>query len=343
MSSVTKVSPQQTLEMPKILGSAEMVLPLDDRRVLTLNKTAAFQWDLTSTKLIKSYRAHAELTDSSFSFDGSFVATASRSVKIWDAKTGDAIGKLESPHVGPVRSVHFAPRAIGATRYVFATGGDDGVARIWSWDPDTKKITELRHYVVDGKEQAVQQVRFSPTKHQLLVVGNQGQARVWDLNQPRSPMMTLDSEDAEDFLCGDFSKDGTCVAAAGTDQKIWVWELGGQGAAEAIVLEGHADSVNDLVFLGEKDTLRLMTASSDDTARVWDPRLNAKDANGEHPGGREIVSLRRHTGDVTAVDVTSGGKLLMTAGRDGNVILWPASPPKTQKPAKKKNLFDALD
>ena len=342
-SSVAKVNPQQTLEMPRILGSSEVVLPLDDRRVLTLNKTAAFQWDLASTKLIKSYRAHAELTDSSFSFDGSFVATASRSVKIWDARTGKAIGKLESPHVGPVRSVHFAPRAIGATQYVFATGGDDGVARIWSWNPDSKQIIELRHYVVDGKEQAIQQVRFSPTQHQLLVVGNQGQARVWDLNQPRSPMLTLDSDDAEDFLCGDFSKDGTCVAAGGTDQKIRVWKLSDKDGAEAIVLEGHADSVNDLVFLGEKDSLRLMTASSDDTARVWDPRLSAKGVNGTHPGGREIVSLRRHTGDVTAVDVTNGGKLLMTAGRDGNVILWPASPAKTQEPAKSKNLFDALN
>jgi hypothetical protein len=35
---------------------------------------------------------------------------------------------------------------------------------------------------------------------------------------------------------------------------------------------------------------------------------------------------------VTSVDITEDGSLLMTAGDDGEVILWPALPPA--------NLFD---
>jgi len=48
---------------------------------------------------------------------------------------------------------------------------------------------------------------------------------------------------------------------------------------------------------------------------------------GETDRGREIISLRRHQGGVTSLDTTKDGDLLMTAGSDGAVILWPADPP----------------
>ena len=109
-----------------------------------------------------------------------------------------------------------------------------------------------------------------------------------------------------------------------------------------IVMRGHSDTVNDIALLGENRVdLRLMTASSDGTARVWDPRLGERDDQGKHPGAREIISLRRHTGNVNAIDTTDDGGLMMTAGSDGQVILWPAGAPPA-KP-KRKNLFDALE
>ncbi len=86
--------------------------------------------------------------------------------------------------------------------------------------------------------------------------------------------------------------------------------------------------------------MRVLTASADDSARVWDPRVGSSDAMGKPEQGREIVSLRRHSGDVTSVDATPNGQLLMTAGDDGKVILWPAEPPHT---IETNNLFDALD
>ena len=63
----------------------------------------------------------------------------------------------------------------------------------------------------------------------------------------------------------------------------------------------------------------MLSASADDTARVWDPRLQVTSRE-----GRELLSLRRHRGDVTAIDATGDGQLVMTAGTDGQVILWPA-------------------
>lgn len=333
MPSTTTPEPAQTLEVPEVLGTAEIALPIDERTLLTMNKNAAFKWDLASTRLIKSYRAHAELTEASFTWNGEFVATASRSVKIWDAKTGQALAKLETPHIGPVRSVQFAPRAIGGQKFVLATGGDDGVARCWSWNPETRKFKQLGQYAITGQEQTIRRVRFSPLNgdNRLLVVGDEGTARVWHLGDTKKPVAILDQQDAGNFLCGDFSDDGECISVGSDDHKVRVWQ---SLRDKPFVMKGHADAINDLHMRGNTEDLRIMTASADDTARIWDPRTSPRPAGIKHPGGRELLSLRRHQGDVTAVDTTSDGRLTLTAGRDGAVILWPAEAP---------NLFESID
>ncbi|MFK8111441.1 MAG: protein kinase [Rubripirellula sp.] len=337
-SANARPEPQQVLEMPKVLGTTAKLLPIGDGKLMTMNKTAAFQWDLHTTKLTKSYRSHAEVTEACFSYDGKFVATASRSVKIWDPNSGTALEKLETPHVGPVRTVQFAPHAIGPERYAFVTGGDDGVARLWSWNAKTRQTKQLRKYVVKGRVQPIRRIRFSPAEndHRILVVGDNGSARIWNLADQRAPTKVLDMNNAGDFLSGGFSADGKSVAVGSSDHVLRVWES--LDEVNPILLKGHADMINDLTLLGEQKGLRVMTASSDDTARIWDPRIGARDANEGHPGGREVVSLRRHTGDVTSVDVTKNGQLMMTAGHDGAVILWPA-----EAPLEKPNLFDELN
>lgn len=319
-----------SFELPERLGTAEWVLPLGDRFLLTMNKNGAFRWDVLSSDLVKSYRAHAEITEACFSFDAKYVVTASRSVKVWDAQSGKALAKLEQPQ--PVRSVQFAPVAKGATGYVLATGGDDGIARTWQWNPDDNEFTLRGKREPQGdadQVRTIRRIRFSPKSDRLLVVGDQGMAHVWNLDQPQQSLTLEDSGD-NSLICGDFSRDGRCVAAGGADRKLRIWQLPqpGQPVEQPITLAGHVDQINDVKLLGDAGSgLRAMTASSDDTAKIWDPRLESLDEQGAHPGGREIMTLRQHVGDVTSVDVLSDGRLMLTAGRDGAVILWPADLP----------------
>lgn len=59
------------------------------------------------------------------------------------------------------------------------------------------------------------------------------------------------------------------------------------------------------------DTRTLCSASTDATARVWDPVAGVC---------RHV--LRGHTGGVTAVAMDSGGRMLCTGGADCSVHLW---------------------
>lgn len=339
-SSAGMATADQVFELPEILDSAQAILPMPGEQLLTMNKNGGFLWDIESQRLLKSFRAHAELTEACFSPDDRFVATASRSVKIWDASTGKALAKLESPR--PIRTVQFAPQPIGNHTAVLATGGDDGVIRMWSWNEHKRSIKLIRELtpvklIREQSEQwpatdrpMVRRIRFSPSAEHLIAVGDRGLAQILSTDGSADaivvPMPTVD------LTCAAFSGDGAFFAVGGADKKVRVWAFDGDSVNDPIELIGHADVIHDVSLLGHDPSgLRVITASADDTARIWDPRLD-RDPD-ERSGGREILSLRQHVGDITSVDVTSDGSLLMTSGRDGNVILWPAQPPP-------ENLFE---
>ena len=317
-TSASDAESERTFRLPVVLGTVHAALPIDDHSILTMNKNGLFRWNMNSKRLIKSYRPHAALTEASFSFDGKRIATGSRSVKIWAADVGKVLGKIESPHVGPVRTLQFAPTASGDTSYRFATGGDDKTVRVWSWNDDLRQVKQQHEFEVGA---VVRRIRFAPDSEQLLIVGDQGMARICSLKENVKPIV-FDVPTAGNLTSCSFSADGSVIAVGGSDYLVRLWSVPKPGGevSEPIVLSGHADTINDVKLIGNSALdLRVLTASADDTARLWDPRMKS-----ENRFGREILSLRRHDGDVMAVDAVDNGDLVMTAGRDGMVILWPA-------------------
>ena len=313
----------QSFQVPRQLGSVQAAFPLTTNRMLTLSGDAAFLWNLDKQIHEKSYRAHAALTQASFSFDGKYIATGSRSVKVWDANTGDSVGKLEYPHRGPVRSVQFAK--VGPT-YRLATCGEDGWAKVWKWLPEQSQFNQIHQFALkpDAASQQLPArcVAFSDDGKSLLAAGVGGIARVWSLENEQAPPSIYDVPDVGAFTSGAFSADGAWIVLGGDDKRARLWKVGAAGstANAPIVFEGHADQIEDVAILQSGAApMRVMTASLDKSARIWDPRIGSPDRV-----GRELLTLRKHTLGVTAIDATKDGGLIMTAGRDGAVILWPA-------------------
>ncbi len=351
--SATKLTKPTRFALPGKIGPAQVALPISSRQMLTLNGDAAFLWDLQTMTHVKSYRAHAAVTQASFSFDGRFVATGSRSVKIWDAESGLSVSKLENPHSGPVRAVRFSP--VGKD-YVLATAGDDGVARVWTWDPANKTFNKIRELAVTkaGPNEAqdaaskvsIRSLGFSPDGQSLLTVGARGTVRLWRLHDSRQSSFDIDQPVT--LTCGVVSPDNKWIAVGGDDKLARMWRISeakgipepNQSDRSTIIFAGHADRIESIQILMDGSAQpRVLTASRDKSARVWDPRLSVFETTSSSEA-REIVALRKHTQGVTAIDVTSDGNLVMTAGRDGTVILWPAAP---REPAsEQENVFDNL-
>ncbi|NND99067.1 MAG: protein kinase, partial [Pirellulaceae bacterium] len=331
----------RVVDLPTRIGGAQMAIPLTDEHMLTLNRDAAFLWNMRTMTHERSYRAHAALTQASFSFDGRYVATGSRSVKIWDSDTGLAVGKLESPHRGPVRSVEFARKG---PAYQLATGGDDGWVRVWDWDPRTRQFKNIKSFSLSvatstraddqPRKSPVRCVSFSSDGQRLLAAGDDSIAHIWSLTTD-SPPSQYHVADAGSFTCGVFSADGQWIALGGEDKKVRLWRVvaAGKEAGPPIVFIGHADQIEDVAILQDgSQEMRVFTASLDKTLRVWDPRVGS-----DIQLARELITLQGHARGVTAVDATGNGELILSAGRDGKVILWPAT-----KYEPDDNLFDEL-
>ncbi|MGK7875984.1 MAG: hypothetical protein AB4426_22610 [Xenococcaceae cyanobacterium] len=75
-------------------------------------------------------------------------------------------------------------------------------------------------------------------------------------------------------------------------------------------LQGHQDWVNSAQF--SPDGQRLVTASFDQTARLWDAE------------GKELAVLQGHQSEVISAQFSPDGQRLVTASRDGTARLWNA-------------------
>jgi WD40 repeat protein len=73
--------------------------------------------------------------------------------------------------------------------------------------------------------------------------------------------------------------------------------------------EGHESSVVSAAF--SPDGSRIVTASSDTTARIWDVTT-----------GKEIAVLRGHEGSVVSAAFTPDGSRIVTASDDKTARIW---------------------
>ena len=137
--------------------------PDDDPLVDTLVK---------NVKLIKIAATGSPVTNVAFSPDGTRFVSGSddKTVRVWDAATGQQMGDPLTGHTAPVESVAFSP---DGSRIV--SGGDDGTLRLWNSDT-RQQIGEP----LTGHTAAVLSVAFSPDGKLIASGGDDRTLRLWD-------------------------------------------------------------------------------------------------------------------------------------------------------------------
>jgi WD40 repeat protein len=81
---------------------------------------------------------------------------------------------------------------------------------------------------------------------------------------------------------------------------------------ESILLKGHEDVVNSATF--SPDGRRVVTASTDTTALIWDAAT-----------GMQIAALRGHDDKVWSAAFSPDGRRIVTASQDGTARIWDAA------------------
>lgn len=96
------------------------------------------------------------------------------------------------------------------------------------------------------------------------------------------------------------------------DLRGWEWRyIHRLCHSDLITFEGHSNDVNTAAF--SPDGSRILTASNDETAKLWDART-----------GHEVLTLAGHTNFVSTAAFRFDGRQIVTASRDKTAKIWDA-------------------
>jgi len=128
------------------------------------------------------------------------------------------------------------------------------------WDSSTgEKIAQL-----EGHENQINAIVFSPDSSQLLTASDDMTARLWDISAGKEQLVLAGH--VHNVQSGTFSADGSLIATASEDTTARIWETS-NGALKHELL-GHEGKVTSVSF--SSDGHFLTTTSWDNTTKYWD-------------------------------------------------------------------------
>jgi WD40 repeat protein len=265
-----------------------------------------------------------------FSRDGRRLVTAA----------DDGVVRISNVRGGPVLDALARHRGI-ATRADFAAGGtvvsvgEEGSLRRWdpldsailhgsfvgaSFSPDGSRVltggsdgrtrvhnpTNGATVTTIGPDTDATTARYSTDGTRVVTASLNGVVRIADPRSGRSRVVVKPDPEAAK-TAADLDRRGRWVVSGGWSARAVLQSVSGRG--KPVVLSGHHDGITDVRF--SPNGRHVLTASGDDTARIWDAATGEVERTFEGQG--EGVNSAAYNAD---------GTQIVTAGSDATVRVW---------------------
>ncbi|KAI9770859.1 MAG: hypothetical protein M1839_003022 [Geoglossum umbratile] len=248
---------------------------------------------------LQTLEGHSDRVNSvAFSYDSARLASASRdrTVKIWDASSGECLQTLKG-HSDWVHSV-----ALSHDSARLASASDDCTVKIC----DTSSGECLQ--TLKGHNNSVGSVTFSRDSARLASASDDRTVKIWDVSSGEC-LQTLRGHNRSVNSVA-FSHDSARLASASRDHTVKIWDASSGECLQT--LRGHNRSVKSVAL--SRDSARLASASDDRTVKIWDAS-----------SGECLQTLKGHSDRVHSVAFSHDSARLASASEDRTVKIWDAS------------------
>ncbi|KAG8715336.1 hypothetical protein FRC09_016684 [Ceratobasidium sp. 395] len=238
----------------------------------------------------------------SYSQNGAYIVSGAgdKTVRIWDAHTGQPVGQPMKGHTSAVISVAYSPDGV----YI-VSGSDDRTIRIW--DAHTGRPVGRS---LAGHTDKVRSVAYSPTGAYIVSGSFDGTIRIWDAHTGQPVGIFLQAHD-EAVLSVAYSPDGAYIVSGSADGTIRIWDTyTGQQVGQP--WRGHGGSVQSVAY--SPDGAHIVSGSQDNTVRIWDARTGP-------PVGKV---LQGHGSYVYSVAYSPDGAYIVSGSSDSTIRVWNA-------------------
>ncbi|KIJ46218.1 hypothetical protein M422DRAFT_165567 [Sphaerobolus stellatus SS14] len=237
-----------------------------------------------------------------FSHDGKRIVSGShdKTIRIWDAETGQNVGDPLTGHTEWVQSVAFSHDG-----KQIVSGSADKTIQIWDVETGQNVGDPLIVHTY-----LFMSVAFSHDGKRIVSGSDDETIQIWDAETGQNVGDPLIGHTGR-VLSVAFSHDGKRIVSGSNDKTIQIWDAEtGQNVGDP--LTGHTDSVQSVAF--SHDDKQIVSGSHDKTIRIWDAET------GQNVGD----PLTGHTDRVQSVAFSHDGKQIVSGSCDNTIRIWDA-------------------